>query len=706
VKTSKVTVADLDLRGKRVLMRVDFNVPIEQGVITDDTRIVAALPTIRYVLEKGCPLILMSHLGRPKGRPDDALSLRPVAVRLAEKLGPDVKVKMARDWIGQDVEDLAAALQPGEVLMLENTRFHAVEEGKDGVLEGKAKKLAESGKPDAEEAKQAAAEAKKRLQAEQPDVARRLAAMADVYVNDAFGAAHRRHVSTAIVAEYAKETAIGLLMKTELDALNRVLTGDVEHPMIAVIGGAKVSDKLGVLQSFLGRMHAILIGGGMTYTFLLAQNQDIGQSIHEKDLLDTAKRILKQAGTKDERGRKQADLLLPVDHLLADKLADDAQTRLVKGGFGADWRGVDIGPETIELFSAKIKSARTVVWNGPMGVFEKEPFAKGTNAIAQAVAEGAAYSVVGGGDSITAINRSGYADRIDHISTGGGASLEFLAGLELPGVAVIPNNRRLFIAGNWKMYHTAAETKAVLGELRSLVADIQHTDLAVCVPYTSLAAAVEALRGAAITVGAQNVHWLESGAFTGEISVDMLKELGAEYVILGHSERRELFGETDLHVNLRLHAALKAGLRPIVCLGETAKQREAKLTKAVVTSQSGGCLAGLTAEQVEKVTLAYEPVWAIGTGLTPIPEEAQCVHAHIRRELRRLFGGVAERVRILYGGSVTPENVATFINQSDIDGALVGGASLKAATFSELLHQVSAHLTSVSQVTAYAGRRS
>lgn len=317
MKTSKVTVADLDLCGKKVLMRVDFNVPIEQGVITDDTRIVAALPTIRYVLEKGCPLILMSHWGRPKGRRNDALSLRPVASRLAEKLGSDVKVKMAPDWIGQEVEDMAAALQSGEILMLENTRFHAVEEGKDGVLEDKAKKLAEAGKPEAEEAKQAAAEAKKRLKAEQPDVARQLAAMADVYVNDAFGAAHRRHVSTAIVAEYAKKTAIGLLMKAELAALNRVLTGDVERPMIAVVGGAKVSDKLEVLQSFLGRMDAILIGGGMIYTFLLAQNQDIGRSIHEKDLVDTAKDILKQAGTEDERGRKQADLLLPVDHVEA-----------------------------------------------------------------------------------------------------------------------------------------------------------------------------------------------------------------------------------------------------------------------------------------------------------------------------------------------------------------------------------------------------
>ncbi len=684
-----MTVADLDLPGKKVLMRVDFNVSIEHGVITDDTRIVAAMPTIRYVLERGCPLILMSHLGRPKGRKDDALSLRPVAVRLAEKLGSQAKVKMAPDWIGHDVEDMAAALQPGEILMLENTRFHAVEEGKDGVLEDKAKKLAADGDPGADEAKQAAAEAKKRLKDQQPDVARRLAAMADVYVNDAFGAAHRRHVSTAIVAEYAKETAIGLLMKAELDTLNRVLTGDVERPMIAVIGGAKVSDKLGVLQSFLSRMDAVLIGGGMAYTFLLAQNQDIGQSIREQELVGTAQGILKQAGTTDERSKKQADLLLPLDHLLADEVAEDARTRLVKkDDFGEDWRGVDIGPKTIELFAAKIKSAKTIVWNGPMGVCEKEPFAQGTNAIAKAVAEGSAYSVVGGGDSNTAVNRSGYADRIDHISTGGGASLEFLAGLELPGVAVIPNKRKFFVAGNWKMNHNAAETKAVLEELRAKLAGLEHIDLAICVPYTSLAAAVEALAGTGIAVGAQNVHWLDRGAFTGEIAADMLTELGVRYVILGHSERRELFGETDLYVHLRLRAALDAGLLPIVCIGETLKQRKAGLTKAVVTSQIGGCLAGLNPDQLEKVTLAYEPVWAIGTGVTPTAEEAQCVHAHIRRQLRGLFGDTADRVRIQYGGSVEPDNVGAFVNQSDIDGALVGGASLKAATFSELLNKV------------------
>lgn len=250
----------------------------------------------------------------------------------------------------------------------------------------------------------------------------------------------------------------------------------------------------------------------------------------------------------------------------------------------------------------------------------------------------------------------------------------------------VPDKRRLFIAANWKMHHNMAQTRTVLEELRGKVADIQHIDMAVCAPYTSLATAVEMLAGTGIAVGAQNVHWATSGAFTAEISADMLKELGVQYVIIGHSERREYFGETDMRVNLRLRAALKAGLSPIVCIGETLKERKDGLTEAVVTSQIAGCLAGLSPDEVEVVTIAYEPVWAIGTGITPKPEEAQCVHAGIRRQLQTLLGDVAERVRIQYGGSVNPENVYRFMNQSDIDGALVGGASLKADVFSQLLH--------------------
>ena len=674
MKTSKRVVTDLDLRGKRVLMRVDFNVPLDGDEIVDATRIKAALPTIEYVLAQNCPLILMSHLGRPNGRRDDALSLKPVAARLDLELGGKKKVEMAPDWIGLEVEEMARELKPGKILMLENTRFRAVEEGKDGVLDAKAKKLE-------------AAAARKRLKAEQPVVAEKLADMADVYVNDAFGAAHRRHVSTAIVAEYAKESAIGLLMKTELDELNRILTGDVERPMIAVIGGAKISGKLEVLQSFLSRMDAILIGGGMAYTFMLADGKSIGGSIHEKELIGTAREILHKIPREDRPAAKLADVELPIDYLVADKIDETAQMQIVGNTIEDGWQGVDIGPKTIDRFTSIIHSAKTIVWNGPMGVFEKQPFAAGTFAIAKAIAESSAYCVVGGGDSVTAINQTPYADRFDHISTGGGASLEFLAGAELPGVAAIPNRRKLFVAGNWKMHRTAAESIDVLQQLRHAIDD-DGIDLAICVPYTSLAAAAEVLRGTNIAVGAQNVHWMDRGAFTGEISAEMLKAAGAEFVILGHSERRQYFGETDTHVNLRLRAALNMELLPIVCVGETLDQHNSGLTKAVIDSQIGGCLTGLAASQIERVTLAYEPVWAIGTGLAAEPEAAQRVHAHIRRRLREMFGDVADHVRIQYGGSVNPENVGCFVNQSDIDGALVGGASLAFDTFHALIKAI------------------
>lgn len=438
--TSKQNVEDLHLNGKTVLMRVDFNVPITEGQIDDDTRIKAALESIRYVLAHKCPLILMSHLGRPKGRIDKRFSLNPVAQRLAELLGH--KVRMAPDWYGPKSLKLAAGLKAGETLMLENTRFDAVEVGKDGVLEDEAKRLSEAGDPNAEAAKQAAAEARKRLKSRQPEIARRIAGMADVYINDAFGTAHRRHVSTAIVAEYVNETAIGFLMERELEVLNRILQGQVDRPLVAIVGGLKVSDKLGVLHAFLDRADMILIGGAMAYTFMRAQPKEIGASFCEEARVDDAKDILNKAGTLNGAGRKRAEVLLPVDHLLSDRIAVGAEIRSVKDTIPDGWMGVDIGSESIQLFSGKIRTAGTVVWNGPMGVFEIEPFAAGTTAITEAVARSDSFSVVGGGDSVKAVNQSGHAKSVSHISTGGGAMLDYLAGKELPGLAAIPDRRR------------------------------------------------------------------------------------------------------------------------------------------------------------------------------------------------------------------------------------------------------------------------
>ncbi len=394
----KKSIRDVDVRGKRILMRVDFNVPLnDQGEITDDTRIQAALPTIRLILENQAKgLILMSHLGRPKGEEKPEYSLRPVADYLAGLL-PKNSVKMAPATVGPEVQKMVAALGAGEILVLENTRFQHEEEGKKSTPE------------------------------QQEKFARELASYGDIYVNDAFGSAHRRHASTAVVCDFMNVNVGGLLMEKELEYLGRA-TGNPEHPFIAVIGGAKVSGKLEVLRSLMQKVDTILIGGGMAYTFLKAQGHEVGKSLVEEDLIDTARETLAAA-----RGA-QVNFLLPVDNLAADKFDAAANTQLTGQDIPKDWMALDIGPRTIDLYCAEIAKAKTVVWNGPMGCFEMEPFAKGTMAVCQAIADSGAVSIIGGGDSVSAVNQSGLADRMTHISTGGGASLEFLEGKELPGV--------------------------------------------------------------------------------------------------------------------------------------------------------------------------------------------------------------------------------------------------------------------------------
>jgi phosphoglycerate kinase len=385
----KVSVRDLDLKGKRVFIRVDFNVPLAAGgqEITSDKRIRASLPTIQYALEQGAGLILASHLGRPKGKRNPEMSLAPVAKRLAELLGRPVK--MAPDCVGPEVEAMKPA--PGEVLLLENLRFHAEEEKND------------------------------------PEFSKKLATLCDVYVNDAFGSAHRAHASTVGMIKYVPQAASGLLMDQELKYLTMV-TRNPARPCIAILGGAKVSDKIEVISN-LGRVvDKLLIGGAMAYTFLKADGEPVGKSLVEDDKLDLARTLT--SGLREK-------LLLPVDHVVVSELKEGAESQVVDN-IPDDKLGVDIGPLTIDHYSQVIRTAKTIIWNGPMGVFEKKPFDKGTVALAKAVAASGAISVVGGGDSEKAIKSAGVADKISHISTGGGASLEFLAGMELPGVAALP----------------------------------------------------------------------------------------------------------------------------------------------------------------------------------------------------------------------------------------------------------------------------
>ncbi len=391
---NKMTIRDIDLKGKRVLVRVDFNVPIDNGVIGDDTRIRAAVPTLKAILaQHPRAVVLMSHLGRPKGGPDPKYSLKPVAPALAKLLGQDVA--FADDCVGEVAESAEASLPDGGVLLLENTRFHAGEEKND------------------------------------PELAKQMAKLGDVFVMDAFGSAHRAHSSTVGVTDYLPAVA-GLLMEKEIDYLSNAIENP-KRPFVAILGGAKVSDKIAVIESLLSKVDRLLIGGGMANTFFKAQGYQLGSSLVENDALDTARSLLQKGGSK---------LVLPVDVVIGDKLDNDAQTRTipVSQGVPEGWGIYDIGSETVKRFGEALKDANTVVWNGPMGVFEKSTFAKGTNAVAQLLADrtqAGAITIVGGGDSAAAIEEAHLADQITHISTGGGASLEMLEGKVLPGVAAL-----------------------------------------------------------------------------------------------------------------------------------------------------------------------------------------------------------------------------------------------------------------------------
>ena len=410
---NKKTLNDVELAGKRVIMRVDFNVPIKEGVISDDTRIRKALPSIQYILDHGASLVLMSHLGRPKEKGYEAdFSLKPVGEHLAKLLGKPVA--FAPDCLAAD--DQVAALKPGEVLLLENTRFYKQEQAKVKKAEGMT--------DDEVKAKKA------ELKEKQKEMARKLAGYGDIFVNDAFGTAHRAHASTAVICKYIPVSVAGFLMEKEIQYLGNAVENPV-RPFVAILGGAKVSDKLAVVNNLLDKVDTLIIGGGMAYTFLKAQGHDVGASLCELDQLDYAREMLAKAAAN---GKK---LLLPVDNVAADKFAADAATQVVGDDIPAGWMALDIGPETVKLYSDAIRSAKTVVWNGPMGCFEMAPFAAGTFGVCKAVADSGATSVIGGGDSVSAVNRSGLADKMTHISTGGGASLEYLEGKELPGVAAL-----------------------------------------------------------------------------------------------------------------------------------------------------------------------------------------------------------------------------------------------------------------------------
>ncbi len=636
----KKILTDLDVAGKRVLVRVDFNVPQDgEGGITDDNRMRAALPTIQYLIRHRAGVILMSHLGRPKGKVNPKYSLAPVARHLEELLGQPVA--FAADCVGPEAEAAAAKLEAGQVLLLENLRFHAEEEKND------------------------------------LDFAEKLASLADLYVNDGFGVSHRAHASVEGVTHFLPSAA-GFLLEKEI----RFLGGAVSHPkrpFAAIIGGAKVSDKIGVLTNLLTKVDKLLIGGGMANTFLAARGVPLGKSLVETDKLEEARRILAEAEVR------KIELLLPTDLVMAAEFKADAPHEVESlDHLNQAYMALDIGPATCETYAKALADCRTIVWNGPMGVFEMDAFCKGTEKVAEAVAASSAVSIVGGGDSVAAIKKSGLEGKISHISTGGGASLEYLEGKILPGVAALDNVRRFLIAGNWKMHKTVEEA---LDLAQAVVEETNGTmnEVVLFPSFTALEPVADAIDGRTVGYGAQDLCWEDAGAFTGAVSGAQIADIGCEYVLVGHSERRTIFGESDEIIARKMAAAYRNNLKPLLCVGETQKERDGGQTEAKITGQLRSALAGVTKAQAALLTVAYEPLWAIGTGKTATAADAQAVCKLIRDELEDLFGeDVTRHIRVLYGGSVNEKNAASF-RTDGIDGVLVGGASLRAGTFAQIV---------------------
>lgn len=636
----KKTVRDLDVAGKKVLVRVDFNVPLnDKGEITDDTRITASLPTIQYLLEQKAAVILMAHLGRPKGQVKPELSLAPVAKHLGKLLGK--KILFAPDCVGEAAQAAASKLKPGHILLLENLRFHKEEEKND------------------------------------MEFAEKLASLADLYVNDGFGVSHRAHASVEGVTHFLPAAA-GFLLEKEIQYVGQAVTNPL-HPFVAIIGGAKVSDKIGVISNLLDKVDTLLIGGGMANTFLAAQGYKMGKSLVEEDKLDLAKELLAKAK------KNKVNMLLPTDLVMAAAFAPDAEhvTEKVKN-LNQAYMALDIGSETSKAYAEALADAKMIVWNGPMGVFEMDAFCKGTEAVAKAVAKSRATSIVGGGDSVAAIEKLGLAKRITHISTGGGASLEYLEGKVLPGVAALDDLRRKMIAGNWKMHKTVSEAVELAEDI---VMETNGTlnEVVIFPPFTALETVADAIDGKHVGYGAQDLHWEDKGAFTGAVSGAMIADICAEYVLVGHSERRTIFGENEKIVASKIIAAYRNGLKPMLCVGENLAEREAGKTARKINMQLKSALRVISAEDAENLVVAYEPIWAIGSGKAATPEDALEVCTLIREKIGKIFTpDIARKVRILYGGSVNEKNAASF-NLSGIDGVLVGGASLKADTFAAIV---------------------
>ncbi len=632
----KKTVKDIQLTGKRVLVRVDYNVPMnDKGEITDFIRIEASLPTLHYLLDQGAAVILMAHLGRPKGKVNPKFTLKPVAEALSQLIHRPVQ--FCPDCVGKDAQDAAAQLRNGDILLLENLRFHPEEEKND------------------------------------PHFAQEMAALGDVYVNDGFGVSHRAHASVEAVTHYLPAVA-GFLLEKEIAYLGNAVDKP-QRPFAAIIGGAKVADKIAVIRSLIKKADVILIGGGMANTFLAAKGYNLGKSLVEKESLGIAKDLLAEAAAQKTK------MLLPVDLIMAASFSNEADHEAEDlDALNPDYMALDIGPKTAELYARTLAGMKTIVWNGPMGVFEMPNYAEGTRRVAEAMAASDGITIVGGGDSAAAVKQMGLADKMSHVSTGGGASLEYLEGKVLPGLAALDDLRTPIVAGNWKCHKTVAEAM----ELAHQVAhgtEMARAEVVLFPPFTALESVAAMVDEDGIGYGAQDIFYEDEGSYTGAVSGPMIAEIGSRYVLVGHSERRKFFHETNDLVVKKVLAAFRNDLDPVLCVGEDADEHENGSTKDKILSQLTPVLNVLTDGQIQHLLVAYEPVWAIGSGKSAEVRDAVAAADLIRKAVAEKFGKeAARRVRILYGGSVTSENAHAF-HEDGIDGVLVGGASLSAQEF-------------------------
>lgn len=632
----KRTVKDIQLTGKRVLVRVDYNVPMnDKGEITDFIRIEASLPTLHYLLDQGAAVILLAHLGRPKGKVNPKFSLKPVAEALSQLIHRPVQ--FCSDCVGKEAQAAAAQLRNGDILLLENLRFHPEEEKND------------------------------------PHFAQELASLGDVFVNDGFGVSHRAHASVEGITHYLPAVA-GFLLEKEIAYLGNAVDKP-QRPFAAIIGGAKVADKIAVIRSLIKKADVILIGGGMANTFLAAKGYNLGKSLMEKESLGIAKDLLAEAAAQKTK------MLLPVDLIMAASFSNEADHEAEDlDALNPEYMALDIGPKTAELYAQTLAGMKTIVWNGPMGVFEMPNYAEGTRRVAEAMAASDGITIVGGGDSAAAVKQMGLADKMSHVSTGGGASLEYLEGKVLPGLAALDDLRTPIVAGNWKCHKTVEEAM----ELAHQVAhgtEMARAEVVLFPPFTALESVAAMVDDDGIGYGAQDIFYEDEGSYTGAVSGPMIAEIGSRYVLVGHSERRKFFHESNEIVVKKVLAAFRNDLDPVLCVGEDADEHENGSTKDKILSQLTPVLNVLTDGQIQHLLVAYEPVWAIGSGKSAEVRDAVAAADLIRKAVAEKFGKeAARRVRILYGGSVTSENAHAF-HEDGIDGVLVGGASLSAQEF-------------------------